>query len=152
MEEIGVVTSIDGRHAHVKVQRSSMCEKCQGGVCTMADDGMDIEAVNSAAATIGQRVMVMMPSGYIKGSLIAYGIPIAALFAGAVLGKQYLSPLFPAKDPELMSAFGGFGALALSVIALKIWTSLFHSERPADDRMPVITQILEDYKIPGEGI
>ena len=142
MEESGVVTSVSGRIAHVKVQRSPMCEKCSGGVCTMSDSGMDVEAINAPGAREGQHVLIEMPSGHIKGSLIAYGIPVAALILGAILGKDMLSRYFPGKDPEMVSALTGFGALGVSLLIVKLWSVFLH--KPGEAQLPVIKQIVED--------
>ena len=70
MEEIGVVKSIDGFMAIVSVERKSACEQCAAG-CKITDSGAEIEAVNRAKATIGQRVRVeLRPYSYLKGTVI----------------------------------------------------------------------------------
>lgn len=144
MEESGVVKSISGRMARVRVQKSPMCEKCSGGMCTMSEDGSEIEAINDIGATLGQQVEIQMPSGYVKSSLIAYGTPVIALIGGAIIGKEYLPAIFPGRNPETLSAIAGFGALAGTLLVVKLWSVFIH--KSSDEHLPVIKRILEDQK------
>ena len=142
MEECGVVTSINGHIARVRVQRTPMCQKCSGGICSASEGGMEIEAINKPGAHEGQRVLIEMPSGHIKGALIAYGIPVLALIVGAVIGKDVFAAYFPGRDPEMVSAVTGFGLLILALLLVKLWSVFLH--KPDDVQLPVIKQIVED--------
>lgn len=144
MEETGVVKSINGRMARVKVQKSPMCEKCSGGMCTMSEEGTEIEAINDIGAYEGQHVEIQMPAGYVKSSLIAYGTPVIALIGGAILGKEVLSGWFPGRNPDTLSAVAGFGALVVTLLIVKLWSVFIH--KTSDEHLPVIKHILDDRK------
>lgn len=141
MEEIGVVKSINGAMATVSVERRSACEQCAAG-CKITGSGAEIEAVNRARAEVGQKVRVeLKPYAYLKGSIIVYGLPALALIIGAVAGKEVFSGLFPAIDPDTLSAIFGFGAFIISFVLIKFWS--VRAEKKTELK-PVIEEILEE--------
>jgi sigma-E factor negative regulatory protein RseC len=140
MDEIGIVKSINGIFAIVSVERKSACDQCKAG-CTITEGGAEIEALNMVKASIGQRVRVALkPYSYLKGSILVYGVPAAALIIGAVAGKEFFSGFFHGLDPDLVSAIFGFGAFILSFVFVKVWG--MRMERKTELK-PVIEEILE---------
>jgi sigma-E factor negative regulatory protein RseC len=140
IEEIGIVSSVIGKLAIVKVPKKSACEGCTLGTCKPEDQSMEIEAFNEAGARIGQRVRVAIKSHtYMKGSMLVYGIPALALVIGAVLGKEVLSSFFPDADSDMLSAIFGFSALIFSFIIVRLWINMA-SKRI--ETKPVIEEIL----------
>ncbi|MGD1074977.1 MAG: SoxR reducing system RseC family protein [Thermodesulfovibrionales bacterium] len=140
MDEIGVVKVLNGNVATVWVTRKSACDQCNMG-CNLTEAGADIEAINEAGAEIGQKVRVLMgPYSYLKGSLLVYGVPSAALIFGAVIGKEFLSPLLTVADPDILSAIAGFGAFIISFGLVKAWSR--RVEGKAEYR-PVVKEIIE---------
>ena len=108
MEEIGIVSSIDGPHAIVMVERKSACEHCTAGTCKTAGEQVSLEAINEAGAVLGQRVRVSIRGyTYVSGSMFFYGVPALALIAGALLGLGVCSEMLPGKDPEAVAAVSG---------------------------------------------
>lgn len=102
---------------------------------------MLIEALNPVKARVGQKVRVVMkPYTYLRGSLMVYGIPALALIAGAVIGKEALGSYFKSLDPDILSAISGFGACAVSFLAVKLWSSKMSKKT---ELKPVIEEILE---------
>lgn len=141
LEEIGTVISIEGTHARVSVPKKSSCEGCTAGTCTLAEQSMEIEALNKAGAIVGQRVRVMVQTyAYMKGSMIIYGIPALFLVIGAVFGKEITPRFFPSRDPDILSALFGFGFLLISFIFIKIWSQ---KQAAKTESTPVIEEILE---------
>jgi sigma-E factor negative regulatory protein RseC len=139
-EEIGVVNSLNGSYAVVKVPKKSSCDGCTLGTCKPDDQSMEIEALNKADAQVGQRVKVVISSfTYMKGSLLIYGFPAAALIIGAVLGKEVFSGYFPGTDSDILSALFGFSALVISFFLARIW--LNRTSRKVESK-PVIQEIL----------
>ena len=119
IEEIGIVTSTEGRTAHVNVPKKSTCEGCTAGTCTTGEQSMEIIAFNKAGAETGQKVKVLIhSSAYMKGAIIVYGIPALALVAGAVFGKEFMPALFIGTDPDILSA-QAFDAAAMVCSLLK---------------------------------
>lgn len=125
MQETGIVRSINGIHATVIISRkNSCCESCEKDTCYLPENGNETEAVNAAAAAVGQTVMVVMKSyTYIKGTLLIYAFPVISLFAGAILGKVYLPAYTNRLDSELLSAIGGFFAFIASLLVVKLIVS-----------------------------
>ena len=140
IEEIGIVTSTEGRTAHVNVPKKSTCEGCTAGTCTTGEQSMEIIAFNKAGAETGQKVKVLIhSSAYMKGAIIIYGIPALALVAGAVFGKEFMPALFNGTDPDILSAIFGFGFMGLSFVGVKIWSNL---KADKTESGPVIEEIL----------
>lgn len=140
IEEIGIVKSVHGAFATVSLPRKSACDGCTAGTCKPEEQSMEIEAVNKAGADVGQKVRVSVYTfTYLKGAMLIYGIPALALVIGAVIGKEVMPALFSGTDPDLLAAAFGFGALILSLAALRVFTSR-KGKKP--DSKPVIEEIL----------
>jgi len=141
IEEVGTVKSIDGLLALVVVPRKSSCDGCTAGACNPEEKVMEIEAVNRAGASPGQKVLVSIkPSAYMKGSMLVYGVPALFLVLGAVFGKEVVGGFFPKADIDVLSALFGFAALVCSFIAVKIFVGA--SAKNIESK-PVIEEILE---------
>ena len=140
MDEIGIVKSTSGIFAVVSVEKKSACDQCSAG-CKITDGGAEIEAINRARATVGQRVRVALrPSSYLKSSILAYGVPASALIVGAVAGKELFSGFLRSLDPDVVSAIFGFGAFMLSLVFVKVWSTRMEKNI---ELKPVIDEILE---------
>lgn len=140
MDEIGIVKNIDGVIAIVFVERKSACDSCKAG-CKVSDSGAEIEAINNAKASVGQKVKVVMkPYSYLKGSMLVYGIPALALIIGAIIGKEFLSVYFKNVDPDITSAISGFALFILSFVIVKLWSSRLEKKT---EYKAVIAEILE---------
>ena len=140
IEEIGIVKSVEGMTAVVAVAKKNACEGCTMGICKPEDKSMEIEALNQAGAKAGQRVKVAIKSyTYMKGTMVVYGLPAIMLVAGAVFGKEVMSRVFPASDPDILSAIFGFAAFILSFVIVKFWSG--RASRKTESR-PVIEEIL----------
>ncbi|MBF0505830.1 MAG: SoxR reducing system RseC family protein [Nitrospirae bacterium] len=142
MEEIGVVKEINGIKALIIVRKKGTCDSCSGSsLCETFGVGEAImEAFNKVDARVGDTVKVVFrESTYLKGTIIVYGIPSLMLLLGAMLGKEYLKPFFPAADPELLSAAAGFGLFAFTFLVLKLWSKVFE---PRKEYMPIIEEII----------
>jgi len=141
MEEVGTIKSTDGLFAVVSVPRKSSCEGCTLSICKPDEQIMEIEALNTAKAGVGQKVRVVMESSsYMKSAGIVYGIPALALVLGAVAGKELFSRYLPGFDPDSISAMCGFGGLILAFIVIRLWTDKTAKRK---ERKPVIEEILE---------
>ena len=136
-----MIMSINGLTAKVSVPRKSACEGCTAGTCKPGEQSMEIEAMNPIKANVGQTVrIVMKPYSYLKGAMIVYGMPAIALVIGAILGKEFFSTYFTGVDPDVVSAFFGFGAFIIFFLLIKFWSSKLEKKQ---DLKPVIEEILE---------
>ena len=141
VEEVGFVKSIDGSLATVAIEKKNSCEGCTLKICKPDAQHMEIEALNSVHAAVGQKVKVAMKSySYLKNSAVVYGIPALFLVLGAVAGKEIISIFFTNSDPDIVSAFSGFGAAAISFLFIKLWSLKAGTRRASK---PVIEEILE---------
>ena len=141
MEEIGIIKDIKGLLAKVSVPRKSACEGCTAGICKPEEQSMEIEALNTVNARVGQRVRITVkPYTYLKGSIIVYGVPAIALIIGAILGKEFFSSYFKKLDPDIISAVVGFGAFIIAFICIKLWSRTV--EKKVESK-PIIEEILE---------
>lgn len=142
MEEIGFVTGRDGIYAKVLIGRKSgCCESCEKSSCDIPEDGIITEAVNPVGAQIGQRVRIVMQSHtYLKGILILYILPVLSLILGLVFGGIYLPEIVRETDEELLSALGGFTALCMSLLLVKLLS--LRMEKKTEHRS-VIEEILD---------
>lgn len=140
---VGIVKSVDGPTAKVLVEmEASCCEKCQKGSCDINTRGVETEALNLAHAKVGQKVNIDMKSvTYLKGALIVYVLPVIALFAGAILGWDYLPSYFRTVDSNILCAGGGFLLFFISLIFVKILTG--RMEKKVEHKS-IIASIIED--------
>lgn len=141
MEEIGVVISTQGVVARVSVQKSGACDACAAsGTCKPSEETAELEAFNPIKAKVGQTVrLVLKPQLYLKASIIVYGLPVVSLIGGAILGKNIGEIYFKGMDSDLISAAFGFGALIISFLAIKIWSSKVEKK---EEYRPVIEEIV----------
>lgn len=144
MEEIGIVKDVMGSRAIVIIQKQRGCESCPGSaLCkTVGGDEAQIEAVNRLNASIGDTVKISFkPYSYLKGTALIYGLPALMLIIGAVIGKEYISRLFPYSDADLVSGIAAFGFFFLSFIIVKIWVKLIGEKRT---HMPEVAEIIKN--------
>ncbi len=143
IEETGIVMKTEGVTARVAVQKRGTCEGCAAkGVCETTEGGMEIEALNPVNAKVGQTVKIAMkPSVYLKGTMLVYGVPLAALIGGAIIGKNIGETYFNEISSDLIAAIAGFGALIISFFGIKIWT---RNAETKTEHKPVIEEIIKD--------
>ena len=143
VEEIGIVTSTEGIMAKVAVQKRGTCEGCGAkGVCETTEGGMEIEALNPVNAKAGQTVKVSIKASlYLKGTMLVYGFPLVAMFAGAIIGKNIGDTYLKGTNSDLIAAIAGFGALILSFLGVKLWT---HKAETKAEYKPVIEEIIKE--------
>lgn len=141
IEEIGIVTKVDGTMAKVIVQKRGVCEGCAArGTCESKEDGMEIEALNVANAREGQAVKVSMKAQtYLKGTMLVYGIPLVMFIAGAIAGKNIGDAYFKNVNSDLVAAVAGFAALLLSLLGIRSWAKKTESKT---EYKPIIEEII----------
>lgn len=141
MEDIGIVVTTQGDMAKVLVQKRGVCEACPAiGTCKPSDEGMEFEALNPIRAKAGQTVKISLrPEAYLKGTMLLYGLPLLSLICGAILGKNLGELYFKGLNSDLLASIFGFGALAISFIAIKLWSSRIEKK---ERYKPVIEEIM----------
>ncbi len=142
IEETGVVTGTEGITARVKVKKRGACDGCAAtGTCKTTDDGMEIKALNPVQARAGQTVRVSIKAqSYLKGTMMIYGLPMTALIAGAIIGKNIGEKYFSGFDSDMIAAIVGFAMLVITFIFAKNWS---RKAEMMTEYQPVIAEILD---------
>ncbi|MBR5527536.1 MAG: SoxR reducing system RseC family protein [Clostridia bacterium] len=75
MTQKGLVLSLDGEYATVRVMRTSACEGCKqkdlcAGISAGCPEGkpLDVVVKNCAGAAVGDNVLLTSPSGFVLGA------------------------------------------------------------------------------------
>lgn len=125
----GTITGLEDEFAVVRMDEAG-CGRCEEeGGCRGNNIGRmfcnaprTFRVLNPANATIGQRVRIVVPDGAVRRSAIyAYGLPLLALFAGAIFGSTLAG--------EMGAIFGALVCLLLT------WLVLWRSQSsPSQDK------------------
>lgn len=123
LEQEVTVVSLEGDLAWVEGERESACGQCsvRGGCGTgilqsvFSPPAVRFPVLNTRHARVGDHVIIGVEErAFLKGSSMAYLLPIMALVAGGYLGET----LFPAVG-QLAAILGGIGGLAGALYWLK---------------------------------
>jgi positive regulator of sigma E activity len=102
---------------------------------------MEIEAVNSVHAQIGQTVKVSIKAQtYLKGTFFVYGIPLMVFIIGIIIGKNIGEKYFKTISSDIVSFIAGFCALFLSFIVVRAWSKKAETKV---EYKPIIEEILQ---------
>lgn len=121
MREEGIVVESCGDRARIRVERSSACGRCSArALCHPFGETYNMmEVANTVGACKGQRVVVAVePDRLVKNSLVVYGIPLAALIAGATLGAQIASTSGGGDTTDIGAIIGAAISLGLALVAV----------------------------------
>jgi sigma-E factor negative regulatory protein RseC len=140
IEEEGVVAEIEGDIARVAILTKSACEQCAAsGVCHPGDQEY-LEAANPLGAKKGQKVKVVLaPQVYLKASIILYGIPMAALIAGAIIGKNISIRYVGEQNSDLWAFIAGMACMLVSFLFIRSYNKKVEKTQKYK---PVIVEIL----------
>jgi positive regulator of sigma E activity len=134
--EVGVVVEAKGEIVSVRPESSAVCETCGSQSLCFPSDGRDtiVDAVNRAGASAGDIVSLEQgESVKIGAALVLFGVPVAALLGGTLLGMQ------SSGDPTGGAAAGAIAGLALGLIVVRGVNKLIGATSPI---RPVATEIL----------
>jgi len=142
IEETGVVVKTEGITATVRVQRRGTCEGCAArGVCEPSEEGMEIEALNPVQAQVGQTVEVSItPQSYLKSAIYIYGLPLVALIAGAIIGKNIGDAYIKGINSDIIAAILGFGGFFITFLFIRAWSKKAETR---SEYKPIIEKIIE---------
>lgn len=140
MEEEGTVVEVNGDVAKIAILKKSACESCAAaGVCHPGDQEL-MEADNPIAAKKGQRVKVVVaPQVYLKASIVLYGVPMAALAGGAIVGKEIATRAGAAANSDLWAFLFGMACLLISFFFIRQYNKKVEKSRKY---RPIIIEIL----------
>jgi sigma-E factor negative regulatory protein RseC len=140
IEEEGIVAEIAGDIAKVAIVKKSACEQCAAsGVCHPGDQEY-MEASNPLGAKKGQKVKVVVaPQVYLKASIILYGIPMAALIAGAIIAKNIAERYAGQNNSDLWAFLVGMLCMLVSFFFIRVYNNKVEKNQKYK---PVIVEIL----------
>jgi sigma-E factor negative regulatory protein RseC len=139
--EKGIVIEVDDDTVWVKTEKSGACESCSSkGSCLPAGGGTDmkVEVINTAGATIGDRVVLSFGSyPLFKATFFLYMFPVLCLITGSIAGMM-IAPLFDI-DEQTLSAIIGISCLLGSFVIIKTRGNKMSQK---DEYKPKIIRIL----------
>ncbi len=140
IEEEGIVAETEGDTAKVAILRKSACESCAAaGICHPGDQEF-MEAANPLGAKKGQKVKVVVaPQVYLKASIILYGVPMAALVGGAIIGKNLALKYAGEANSDLWAFISGMVCMAVSFLFIRMYNKKVEKTQ---QYKPVIVEIL----------
>jgi sigma-E factor negative regulatory protein RseC len=121
--EDGIIIKCNETTAMVKTIQSTACDSCgEKDICKPSGSGktMEVEAVNTANAQVGDLVVVSFSSGQLfKLSFFLYVFPIIVMIIGALLG-EHIAKNFHGNPSTFAAIFGfSFFFVAMGVVKLK---------------------------------
>ena len=101
---------LPGNYAKISLKRTDACAKC--GACAPSGEDMTVIAYNPDGARISQRVSLSLEAKYfLSAALILYGMPLAALLAGAAAGYYGSIYLHCGQFSPVIGLLAGFFAM-----------------------------------------
>lgn len=147
LTETGRVVALDQQGLWVETIRQSTCGSCSAQkacghslINSISDGKRSYIRVlpgdhGSQDCSIDDQVRISIPEEIIlRGSFIAYMLPLLCMLAGAILAGQLLS-----FNPDAAAAIGAIGGLGVG-FALVRWHALSHRQDP--DYQPVLLEVL----------
>ena len=136
MNSLGIVTRCKNDFAFVKIIRNSMCGDDCGSCNLCAKREIEVKALNTIGAEVGEKVELKMPeeSGFLA-SLFTYGIPMIVLILGIIVGA-------------CIGKAEMFSIIALCVIAIWYFVLFFLEKNRKYSKMltPEIEKIIKEQK------
>ncbi len=113
-EDIGTVTSVQGRNITVEICKSGGCKTCSmHGICGSNNTPIILHFETGDDYKIGDQVIVSVSSGVrILSSLIVFILPLIALLGFFLLGRNFTS--------ELGAIIIGFTGMLAAFIAIRL--------------------------------
>lgn len=124
--EEGVITAVEENRIEVSCLPQSGCGNCAAkGSCSITD-GAKVRKIWipwAGKGNIGDTVEFEMEErGVVVASVIMYLFPVVTLVAGMILGNRHASSV--EMDGDALMALTGFGAMALSLIIIRLSSPL----------------------------
>jgi positive regulator of sigma E activity len=128
MLETGVIISVQGDRAIVKIPNTERCSACQ--CCTFdRERNSSFEVINSVNAHIGDKVeFEITPQKVIFNSSLVFLLPVIMLILGYTLASSFNSP----ESIKIMISFGG---VIISFGIIKIIDAFIYRKKCPDFRI-----------------
>ncbi|MFB1489269.1 MULTISPECIES: SoxR reducing system RseC family protein [unclassified Thiocapsa] len=146
IEESGVVVSIDGSYARVRIERRTVCGGCAAhGACGTSlierffgRSSIQVEALNQAQASVGERVVLgISEQGLLSVSFAVYFAPLAGLLGGALAGEA-LAGIAGGRYADAAALLGAGLGFTLALLWLRGYSA---RSRTRPDQQAVVCRI-----------
>ena len=145
LEEEGKVVRLEEGYAIIHTERGSSCDACsaKSSCHTMSDPGgktMEMRAINSAGAEVGDKVRVAIDSiVLLRSSFLVYVMPLIVMITGGVLGDSYARNYMPGSDADLVAGATGITCLVISFLLLRLLNKALEGRK---EYQPQVIRIL----------
>ncbi len=116
MKRQGKVIGINNDRARVSLRKHSACGDC--GACQIGEENMnmEIDAINTAMAKVGDDVEIDMASpNVLTAAFLAYGLPLISLIIGILISNKIFTLLgLGGKNIEIYSLLCGILLMLIS--------------------------------------
>lgn len=142
MKQCGLVIETLENTAKVRMQRHSSCAGCNACKMGSSEKPIELEALNTPKAAVGQMVEVEMEHQHVLlAAFLMYVFPLLFLVVGVVVGHYGLRALGVVQYADLFTALIAFAFTAAAYLILN------RSERKQqfkEKMLPVITNVTEE--------
>lgn len=142
MKQSGIIVSVNENRAKVKLQRQTSCGDCKACKLGRTDINIEIDAINSVNAKIGDHVEIDMEhQSFLIAAFIVYALPLFALIGGILIGNAVLSKSGMIEYKDIGSGLFGLLLTAITFIVIRSREKSFKSNKKF---VPIITGILHE--------
>lgn len=142
MKQNGIIISINKDRAKVMLQRQTSCGDCKACKLGRDDVHIEIDAINSVNAKIGDHVEIDMEhQSFLTAAFIVYALPLFALIGGILTGNAVLSKAGMIEYKDIGSGLFGLLLTAITFFVIKFKEKSFSSNKKF---VPTITGILHE--------
>jgi len=142
MKQCGLVIETLESTAKVRMQRHSSCAGCNACKMGSAEKPIELEALNTPKASVGQMVEVEMEHQHVlRAAFLMYVFPLLFLVVGVVVGHYGLRALGVVQYADLFTALVAF---AFTGAAYLILNRSQRKQQFKEKMLPVITHVKEE--------
>jgi sigma-E factor negative regulatory protein RseC len=120
--ELGIVIDTHNGSARVHLNAPAGCASCAAAHgCTAGNPAHTIEVADSIGVRPGDTVKIEVSGSVtVMAALLLYGMPVAALVMGAIVGPEVARSMGAAVSTNVSAAVGGLLLLCAAIIGARI--------------------------------
>lgn len=135
--ETGRVVKVEAGKAIIEIKKHSACGNCKANCAYMETGLRQIEAADPIGVKLFQTVEISIPEeAAFQASMVVFGIPLAALIAGVLIGN-YIGMRMEVEN--IFEILGGVFSLGLSFFIVRAYNNRFKKHA---ENQPVITAVM----------
>lgn len=135
--ETGRVIKVEAGKAIIEIEKHSACGNCKAACACMETGLRQIEAADPIGVKLFQTVEISIPDeAAFQASMVLFGIPLAALLAGIVIGN-YIGVRIEIEN--VCEMLGGVFGLGLSFFIIRAYNNRFKKHAK---NQPVIIAVM----------